>query len=433
MPTLITKNLGPGGDYTSATTALDDFFAAVPANLVTADQIWKAVFADGFIVTKTTSTVLSGKTTDSTRYIEITGVTAGSTAGGLTITGSGAALDIAQPDMRINKLKITSTNNTVGAQPSLYVRSSITNTDVNQCIIDGYGQNSSLRGVVVVNGSGNHVRNSLIIQRATDSTATICQFANASKATNVTAVSIGVTMASGVVGATVAATLKNVYIGNVTAAESGLAATKTTCASSAGGTGWSTVPFSTATFVNLTSDFKLATGSALIDAGTNDSTYSATDLLSVARPQGTSTDVGAYEYNTASPDGAAAGATLTGTGTIAGGAASGGAAGVAPGAAMTGTATISPGAATGGGSASGTLTTLPLKNNTGTVLASETGIILNIYNQNTGALIVQKTGVTTNSSGIATVTDALIVGGTTYAYEPVLTGGRRRLPLKAAT
>lgn len=132
-----------------------------------------------------------------------------------------------------------------------------------------------------------------------------------------------------------------------------------------------------------------------------------------------------------SPDATAPGATLTSTSTLTGGAASGGTAGTAPGATLTATATLVGGTATG--SVTGTLTTLPMKNNTGTLLASETGIVLNIYDQATGALVVQKTGVTTDSSGIATVTDALIVGGTTYAYEPVLTGGRRRLPLKAAT
>lgn len=130
-------------------------------------------------------------------------------------------------------------------------------------------------------------------------------------------------------------------------------------------------------------------------------------------------------------DATAPGATLTTTASLVAGSASGAAAGTAPGATLTAVATLTAGTATG--STSGTLTTLPMKNNTGTLLANETGIVLNIYNQSTGALIVQKTGVTTNASGIATVTDALIAAGTTYAYEPVLTGGRRRLPLKAAT
>lgn len=82
--------------------------------------------------------------------------------------------------------------------------------------------------------------------------------------------------------------------------------------------------------------------------------------------------------------------------------------------------------------ATGSFATKPLKNNTRTVLASETGVTLNIYNATTGVLVVQKTGVTTNASGIAVVSDPLIVAGTTYAYEPVMTGGRRRLPLALA-
>ena len=81
----------------------------------------------------------------------------------------------------------------------------------------------------------------------------------------------------------------------------------------------------------------------------------------------------------------------------------------------------------------GTITTPALKNNTGTVLAGETGITVNIYHATTGALIVQKTGLTSNASGVIVITDALLVAGTSYAYEPVLSGSRRRLPVVAAS
>jgi hypothetical protein len=131
------------------------------------------------------------------------------------------------------------------------------------------------------------------------------------------------------------------------------------------------------------------------------------------------------------PGSTAPGATLTGTSTITAGAATGGAAGTAPGATLTGVSTIAPGAASALNT--GTLTTGVLKNNAGTPLASETGVTVNVYHLTTGALIVQKTGATTNSSGIAAVVDALIVPGVTYGYEVVLTGSRRRLPTKAAT
>ena len=84
--------------------------------------------------------------------------------------------------------------------------------------------------------------------------------------------------------------------------------------------------------------------------------------------------------------------------------------------------------ATGTTSGSGTLVTPVLKNNTGTVLASETGITVNVYNATTGALVLHKTGQTSNGSGIVTVIDAALTPATTYAYEVVLSGGARRLP-----
>ena len=84
--------------------------------------------------------------------------------------------------------------------------------------------------------------------------------------------------------------------------------------------------------------------------------------------------------------------------------------------------------ATGTTSGSGTLVTPVLKNNTGTVLASETGITVNVYDATTGALVLHKTGQTSNGSGIVTVIDAALTPATTYAYEVVLSGGARRLP-----
>ena len=79
------------------------------------------------------------------------------------------------------------------------------------------------------------------------------------------------------------------------------------------------------------------------------------------------------------------------------------------------------------------ITTPVLKNNTGTVLASETGVVVNVYNASTGALVLQKTGLTSNGSGIVTFTDATLSAATSYAYEVVLSGGRRRLPLVTTT
>ncbi len=86
------------------------------------------------------------------------------------------------------------------------------------------------------------------------------------------------------------------------------------------------------------------------------------------------------------------------------------------------------------GVGSGTLTTPVLKNNTGTILASVSGIVANIYHPTTGALVVRKTGLTSNGAGIVTISDALLVTGTTYVYELDLSASSqgRRLPTGVA-
>lgn len=76
-----------------------------------------------------------------------------------------------------------------------------------------------------------------------------------------------------------------------------------------------------------------------------------------------------------------------------------------------------------GDTSSGVITTPALKNNAGTVLSNETGVTVYVYNPTTGALVVKKTGQTTNASGILTVTDALIAAGTQYRVVIVLGSG----------
>jgi len=87
--------------------------------------------------------------------------------------------------------------------------------------------------------------------------------------------------------------------------------------------------------------------------------------------------------------------------------------------------------ATGTTASAGTFSTPVLKNNTGTVLANEVGVVVNVYNQITGALVLHKSGQTSNASGIVTITDAALTPGTTYAYEIVLSSARR-LPVAIA-
>lgn len=129
--------------------------------------------------------------------------------------------------------------------------------------------------------------------------------------------------------------------------------------------------------------------------------------------------------------GTAPGATLTGTATFTGGAATGGGSGTAPGATLAGTATFTGGAAIGGGGA-GTLTTRIQVFNTGTVRANETGVTLFVWNPTTGALVVKLTGQTTDSQGRVVATDAALASGTSYSYDVLFSDGGRKNIAKAA-
>lgn len=60
------------------------------------------------------------------------------------------------------------------------------------------------------------------------------------------------------------------------------------------------------------------------------------------------------------------------------------------------------------------ITTDVLKNNTGTVLASTSGIIASVYDLSTGALVVRKTGLTSDGSGVVTFSDVSLSNGTEY-------------------
>jgi uncharacterized protein YaiE (UPF0345 family) len=57
-----------------------------------------------------------------------------------------------------------------------------------------------------------------------------------------------------------------------------------------------------------------------------------------------------------------------------------------------------------------------------------------LYNVTTGALVVTKTGLSTNSAGVFTVTDAALTVGQTYKADwQLTTTGETRMPSKAAT
>lgn len=91
------------------------------------------------------------------------------------------------------------------------------------------------------------------------------------------------------------------------------------------------------------------------------------------------------------------------------------------------------GSITSSGSLSnGTFTSEVLKDYAGNVLASVSLNYVRFYNDTTGALVLNKTGVSTNASGIVTFSDAALVAGTTYRVDWETSAGSRRMPRKAA-
>lgn len=85
-----------------------------------------------------------------------------------------------------------------------------------------------------------------------------------------------------------------------------------------------------------------------------------------------------------------------------------------------------------GSTTNGTFTSEVLKDYAGNVLANTALNFVRLYNDTTGALVLNKTGVSTNTSGIVAFSDAALVSGTTYRVDWETSAGSRRMPRKAA-
>lgn len=78
------------------------------------------------------------------------------------------------------------------------------------------------------------------------------------------------------------------------------------------------------------------------------------------------------------------------------------------------------------------ITSDPLRDNAGNLLASEPLDFVAIYNDTTGALVLRVTGISTGADGRFIVADAALTSGTTYRVDWQTTAGLRRMPRRAA-
>lgn len=312
MPTTVVKTIGTGGDYTT----LQAWEDASPANLVTADQIWQGqCFNQEFFSSSAALLSVSGSTTDATRYKELTTYAGASfidnanaqtnalrynASNGAAIRGTYAwagPVSVNESYFRISKVQIQSSTAVA------FNGGGTTGMVMDKCIVENSGtSNEALKTY----GSCT-VKNSLIVGR---SSGVIALLSNGTNAYNCTFARTGSGTANIFNGSYGASTLKNCAFFGAAATLAGGSTSKTytTCYTdtSSPPSGCTTVAYDTSTgsgFENKTDstrDFRIKTGSALLDVGTTDTTNAANDIVGTARPQGSAYDVGAWELVVAS-------------------------------------------------------------------------------------------------------------------------------------
>lgn len=329
MPTTINCYIGTNaptlypspGPNERVYTTIADWIAAIPASLVSEDQIWRGLLLNQEFLWTGSSTyaTISGKTTNASCYIELTTAPDcsvfdsavsdlstkplrydGTKGARIRTTGTGAALVVSTLYFNLSKIQFSGENTTTAANAVIQTSGTVTKLDIDRCIIEGYSATTA--GAVITMSSSaatqSVIRNSVVVQKNTYTDRFIAKLVYGARAYNCTFVSLGATLASGIFTQYIGPVLTNCYVGGVTAAENGtVAATRTNCYSSAtGSTGYTTAAM-TDCFENITigtHDLRLKSGSPLINAGATEATYAATSIYGPARDA--SYDVGAWEY-----------------------------------------------------------------------------------------------------------------------------------------
>lgn len=312
MTTTVVKVIGTGGDY-STVQAWED---ASPADLTAVDEIWEGqCLNQNFASVSGPVVTFSGTTTDATRFKRLTTQAGASfrdnagvqtnalrynAANGASLTCSDTyanTIVVGEGNVVISKLQIESSVSTTFSAVSIGSVSCLIDFCIVESLAKSIGTNVAFE-----------IRNSLVIKRSASASTDIVQVQQGILAYNCTfavpsdktAASIGVEVQypSGT------SVMENCAIFGATDAYKNTGTTTiTTCRASqtttieTGFTG--SVAYTTSTFTGVLDsarDFRLVSGSSLVNAGTTDSTNSANDIAGTTRPQGSSYDVGCWEF-----------------------------------------------------------------------------------------------------------------------------------------
>jgi hypothetical protein len=356
MVTTVISKVGIAGGPTRDYSSLQAWEDASPANLVTADQIWKAeCYNDGGPLTATGNCLqMGGQTTDATRYLWLTTAAGQSFRDNASVQTNPLRYDatkgvgithtspIRQWTVACNTAYTLIENVQILAAPDSYYGSTPLFLDqvydgsghditVKNCIIEqdptvgsaGRGSNAPL-AIADTPADNITLINCVIVQRSAsvnNSSPGISGFASGQAfnciviATQFHAVSGSAFSGRRYNGGN--ANLTNCAAFGFPSVQNGTGGTHTNCMSDTATnapTGWTTGKTFANQFQNIadaTRDFRLKSGADLIDAGATSSNASP-DIAGTTRPSGTAYDIGPWEFVSGG------GGTLTGVGSAAG-------------------------------------------------------------------------------------------------------------------
>ncbi len=271
--------------------------------------------------TVTSAVDFSGITSKATYYVELTAEAGASCADNANVqtnalrynASNGAAITCgtnyvtpiiaSSTHLRLTKLQIENTNSNAGCV------SGGGNLRADRCIFEAQPP-----GQVVTLNSGDIASNSLIVNRRSSSAGPAVTLSGGGELYNCTLAATASTGAVALSGNYGVPAVRNCAIFGFTAIKTGgNSPTYTTCATDvasppSGFTGSLSFSSQFENTSDSTRDFRVKSGAGLINAGTTDSTYAATDIAGTSRPSGASYDIGCWEFVAGGGGGSSVGA-----------------------------------------------------------------------------------------------------------------------------